>query len=121
MTYRWAEYPGNSQNKLSIEYLVKLKELYDIGKKNKKQKVSAERAHQILIDTILVDKWADQLDVTVPKIKAFFSMNPAKQKGTIEQLSIEPEALTEAVRELVEDERNAEALSLVDLEMELHK
>jgi hypothetical protein len=69
---RWAAYPGNNPNKLTKECLAKLKELYKIGKYNKKQKVGAGRAHQILVDTLLFDKWDKQLDLTVPKIKAFF-------------------------------------------------
>ena len=54
--YKWAGYPGNNPNKLSLPCLIKLKELYDIGKVNKKQKVGAERAHQILLDTVVVDR-----------------------------------------------------------------
>ena len=35
---KWAGYPSNNPNKLSAPCLLKLKELYDIGKVNKKQK-----------------------------------------------------------------------------------
>ena len=115
---QWSEYPGNNPNKLNKDCLVKLKELYDFGKINKKQKVNADRAHQILVDTILVGEWAAQLDLTVPKIKAFFSMTPTKQRSTIEQLSIDPADLQQAEEALVETERNTEALSLLDIDQE---
>ena len=36
VTLKWAGYPGNNPNKLSSECLEKFKELYDIGKTNKK-------------------------------------------------------------------------------------
>lgn len=34
---------------------------YNIGKVNKRQKVGAERAHQIILDTLIFDKWDQQL------------------------------------------------------------
>ena len=118
LNVRWAEYPGNDLHRLSKQCLEKLKELYDIGKNNKKRKVGAERAHQILIDTILLKNWDQQLDVTVPKIKAFFAMTPTKQKNTIDQLLIDTEDVKEATEDLLENERNAQALSLVDVDLE---
>ena len=119
LNIRWAEYPGNDPHRLSKNCLEKLKELYDLGRNNKKRKVSAERAHQILVDTVLVGKWEEMLDVTVPKIKAFFAMTPSKQKSTIDQLSIDTEDVKVATEDLLENERNAEALSLVDVDLEI--
>lgn len=84
----WAMYPGNSPYKMKCECLVKLKELYDIGKKSKKQKITSERAHKILMDTILSNDWEQQLVVTVPKIKSFFQKTPAKMSEAIEKAKI---------------------------------
>ena len=67
----WARYPGNNPQKLSYDSLKVLKELYDLGKNNKKRTVSAERAHDILSNSILADKWDEKLILTVPRIKAF--------------------------------------------------
>lgn len=119
LNVRWAQYPGSDPHRLTKNCLQKLKELYDVGRNNKKQKVSAERAHQILLDTILVGKWEEILDVTVPKIKAFFAMTPTKQRSTINQLSIDTEDVKVATEDLLENERNAEALSLVDVYLQI--
>lgn len=70
---KWAVYPGKNPYKMNLKCREKLKQLYDIGKKSKKQKITAERAYQILIDTVIFDDWEQQLVVTVPKIKSFFS------------------------------------------------
>ena len=67
----WAGYPGNNPHKLSYDSLKVLKELYDLGKNNKKHTVSAERAHDILSNSILADKWDEKLIFIVPRIKAF--------------------------------------------------
>ena len=56
----WARYPGNNPQKLSYDSLKVLKELYDLGKNNKKHTVSAERAHDILSNSILADKWDEK-------------------------------------------------------------
>ena len=101
VTLKWAGYPGNNPNKLSSECLEKLKELYDIGKRNKKQTVGAERAHQILVETLLFDKWDKQLDLTVPKIKAFFQMTPAKMDDAIQISALPAKDVEEASRSLI--------------------
>lgn len=82
---KWAKYPGNNPYKMQYDCIAKLKELYDIGKTSKKQKVTAERAHQILVDTIISDDWEQQLVVTVPKIKSFFQMTPARMRDAIKE------------------------------------
>ena len=69
---KWATYPGNPY-KFTLPFLLKLKDLYDIGKDNKKHMVGAERAHQILLDTVVVDHWDEKVIVTVLKSKRSFS------------------------------------------------
>lgn len=112
--YKWAQYPGNNPNKLSLSCLLKLKELYDIGKVNKKQKVGAERAHQILLDTIVVDRWDQKLIVTVPKIKAFFQLPPRKMEETLASREIEANNVDDAARILIEEERELSAMEMLD-------
>ena len=112
---KWAGYPGNNPNKLSLKCLFKLKELYDIGKINKKRKVGAERAHQILLDTVIVDHWDEKLVVTVPKIKAFFQLSPKKMQDTISTQEIETNQIHEAAMELVDNERDMNAIDMLDL------
>jgi hypothetical protein len=111
---RWAAYPENNPNKLTKECLAKLKELYEIGKHNKKQKVGAERAHQILDDTLLFDKWDKQLDLAVPKIKAFFQMSPKKMEDALNDLVIPDEDVDSAIRNAAECERECSAQTLMD-------
>mmetsp|Transcript_21013 Transcript_21013/g.29472 ORF Transcript_21013/g.29472 Transcript_21013/m.29472 type:complete len:980 (-) Transcript_21013:30-2969(-) len=111
---KWAAYPGNNPNKISQECCVKLKELYNIGKVNKKQKVGAERAHQILLDTLIFDKWDQQLDLTVPKIKAFFQMTPRKMEDVINAAEIPSEDVDEASRDIIQDELEMSALTMID-------
>ena len=114
MSHGWATYLGNNPNKLPRSCLRKLKELYDIGKSNKKLKVNAERAHQILVDTLIFDRWDHQLDLTVPKIKAFFSLTGRKMDEAITALEIPFDDVDAVSRRLVECERHATALSLLD-------
>ena len=111
---KWAGYPGNNPNKLTQACLSKLKELCDIGKVNKKQKVGAERAHQILLDTLIFDKWDQQLDLTVPKIKALFQMTPKKMGNAVNASEIPSEDVDEASRQLVDIELQFSALSMMD-------
>lgn len=60
------------------EGLSKLKQLYNIIKKSEKGKFSAERALSILLDSVLVEKWPEQLIVMAPKTKASFQLSPKK-------------------------------------------
>jgi len=98
----------------------KLKELYDIGKNKKKLKVNAERAHQILVDTLIFDRWDHQLDLTVPKIKAFFSLTTRKMDEDISALEIPFEDIDTVSRRLVECERDITALSLLDKDCSMY-
>lgn len=81
----WAQYPGNTGQRFGAEAMQRLNELYMIGKINKKRKVSADRALQILHDELVSNDWVQQLDITVPKIKAFFQLTPAKQIALIQK------------------------------------
>ena len=110
---KWAGYPGNNPSKLSVQCLSKLKELYDIGKVNKKRKVGAERAHQILLDTVVVDRWDQKLALTVPKIKAFFQLTPRKMEDAIESHELAADDVANATALLVERERDLEAMDML--------
>lgn len=83
----WAMYPGNTGWKLSYYVLQKLNQLYLMGKDDKKRKVSADRALRIVLDEVVFDNWYEQLSVTVPKIKAFFSLSSLKQSKLLEAMS----------------------------------
>ena len=111
---KWAGYPGNSPNMLTQACLSKLKEVYDIGKVNKKQKVGAERAHQIILETLIFDKWDQQLDLTMPKIKAFFQMRKKKMEDAINTSEIPSEDVDDTSRQLVRIELECFALSMMD-------
>ena len=79
----WETYPGNTTDKISTPVLHALRELYQLGASDNKRKVSADRALQILFDGILLDNWEEIMVVTVPHIKAFFSITPAKQNSLL--------------------------------------
>lgn len=83
----WAVYPGNTTDKMCQEVLCKLSQLYQVGHVDKKRKISPDRALHILIEELIYDDWAQQVVISVPRIKAFFSMTPEKQKVTLEQAS----------------------------------
>jgi hypothetical protein len=76
--------------------------------------VGAERAHQILVDTLLFDKWDQQLDLTVPKIKAFFQMSPKKMEDALNDLVIPDEDVDSAIRHVAECKRECLAQTLMD-------
>ena len=61
-------------------FLCKLSDLYQLGHVDKKRKISADRALRILIEELIYDDWEQQVVISVPRIKAFFSLSPAKQK-----------------------------------------
>lgn len=114
----WARHPGNNPYKLSLQCLTKLKEMYDIGKSNNKWKVSAERAHEILLSTILVDCWDQKLILTVPKIKAFFGLSPKKIDETLESCQIDSDLVEMASWTYIEIERALNATDIMDTEMD---
>eukprot|EP00957_Ditylum_brightwellii_P040776 3086802-Ditylum_brightwellii.AAC.1 len=89
----WAKNPDNSTNKIPRDSIAKLVELYNDGKANKKHK-------------------DHQLTITVPKIKAFFSMVPSKMAKAIDLAEVEQTELNEqetdgtATPDLSEDNDN---------------
>ena len=116
MDLKWAGYPGNNPYKLGKACLEKLKELYNIGKRNKKRKVSADRAHQILMDTILIHHRDKKLILSVAKIKAFFQLTPQKMEESIRTCTLETEEVLEAEQKLIAAERETTAQTLQDFD-----
>ena len=98
------KYPGNNPYSLPKECMHKLAELYEIGTTSKKKKVTAERAHQILIDNYFMDQWDAIVDITVPKIKAFFSLPRAKMKASVDTFCIDSDIVDEATQAIVDIE-----------------
>ena len=82
-----------------------------MGNVNKKQKVSSERAHKILLDTLMYNKWEQKFDVTVSKIKGFFSMTPQKQIDSIESSEIPLEYMDEALTTILNTEKHCSELT----------
>ena len=98
--------------------MMKLVELYQIGKANKKRKISANRAKEILNTTLISDRWYDQLIVTVPKIKAFFSMAPAKMQIALQKAELDQDDVDNAAAELVNETNEEEQNYMNDQEQE---
>ena len=113
---QWAKHPGNTMNKLSNDTMMELRRMYDVGRKDKKHRVSADSAHSSLNSVLLSHDWNQELNTTVAKIKAFFQMKPGKMKSMIENNEeIPASAVEDAELSQVESERNANALVLVDI------
>lgn len=125
ITRGWAKYPGNCGQKLSYPVVHRLNEMYILSKQQKKRKVSAERALQTVVDDVIFNDWSERLNVTVPKIEAFFSMPPAKQLrmlGQTEQQCISTETISDfqdsvdaTEIEYAANERHVAASSLLEL------
>jgi hypothetical protein len=62
------------------------------GNKDKSAKVSAERARDLLVEDSIRSDWEEQLNISIPKIKAFFSKN----KTDMDKLMAQCKVLTEA-------------------------
>lgn len=56
LTFNCANYPGNNPYKLNQDCLLKLRELYDVGKDSKKARFSADRAHIVIIESVVLKK-----------------------------------------------------------------
>lgn len=112
VNYKWAGYLGKNQNKLSFPRLLKLNELYDIGKVNEKQKVEAKRTHQIPLDTVFVDRWDQNLIVTAPKNKAFLQLTLQKMEDTLASYEIKDIDVNDASKGIVEAERDLSAMKM---------
>lgn len=102
--------------------MIALLNLYEIGKQNKNKQVSAEKTHQHLIDTILANKWDEQLILTVAKIKSFFQLTPVKINKAIESsklIELDPDDVESAEIKIVGQEAESDnTLSLLDIEIE---
>ena len=88
-SHPWARYPGNTTDQLCEEVLSKLAKLYELGKVDKKRKISADRAMKILIDDYIYDDWEQRVIISVLRIKAFFALSPASRKMDQYQQSVQ--------------------------------
>lgn len=111
----WICTPGNEASMYTPECLSTLYMLYMQGKRDKKHRVSAEKAHRILLETVLSSNWKEQVNVTVAKIKAFFQMTPHKIQRTMHLSRIDCEEVEEAELELINAEIIEDAQDLQDL------
>lgn len=83
LVHGWAKYPGNTRDKIPMACVQELIALYNQGVENKSRKVSAEKALDILTTKIIPNDWHARCTVTVGKIKAFFSLKPAKMRDLL--------------------------------------
>ena len=95
----------------------KLHELYLLGASEKKKKVSAERALEILKEEVIATNWYMRLLVTIPKIKVFFSTQPSKQKELIEE-ALQHDTNNQEFDQLVAAQEQHEASEEDALEMD---
>ena len=56
------------------------------GKINKNTRVTAEKAYNILHETVIKYNWVPQLTLSVPKIKSFFSKTPEKMEEVMKEM-----------------------------------
>eukprot|EP00957_Ditylum_brightwellii_P182894 13931293-Ditylum_brightwellii.AAC.1 len=103
---------------MTEQCLLRLKDLYDIGKANKKLKYSAEKALDFLVSEIVFDEWDARIDVTVPKIKAFFSMSKKKMEEAIASRNIDSELVEQEEIVLMNDLQEMESLGLENVDMD---
>ena len=96
---------------------MKLKEICDIRKIDKKQKVSANRVHQIFLDTIVPDHWDKKLVVAVPKIKSLLSVTPRNMEEAITHHNIDADDVLEAATQLVGNKCELTATYILDTEL----
>ena len=57
--------------------------------KKKNRQITAEKAYDILFDTVIKYGWQQKMTLSIPKIKSFFSKTPAKMEDTIQGVSDE--------------------------------
>lgn len=115
LQYGWAKYGGNSKdNALGADCLQTLVELYNIGRNDKKKKVTAERAHQVVVDTVIAGSWDEILLCSVSKIKAFFQLTPKKMEQTVAKGRLGNDAMYYSTRDMMLEEREDAALTLLD-------
>lgn len=83
----WARYPGNNAQTLPVEVMQKLNKLYLLGACDKKWKVLAERACQIINNNVTHIAWNHKVIISVAKLKTFFQTPPAWQSVLIRKLA----------------------------------
>ena len=59
---------------------------WDLGEKYKSNKVSAERARRMLIDSVISNDWEERMLVTVSRIKVFFGNSRAEMETYIKKI-----------------------------------
>lgn len=108
----WARHTSNNDAPLNAACVDKLKKLYAIGKQNKKYKISAERAHAILLDTVIPTSWEDQLHCTLAKVKQFFGKDHSHQG----EYKFSQTEIDDIIEDMINEEREAHAMTLLDVE-----
>ena len=98
--------------------LRRLKDLYDVGKANKKLKYTAEKALDVLLCEIVCDEWDARIDVTISKIKAFFSMSKKKMEDVIVSRIIDYELVEQEEIIMMNDLQEAESMGLENVDMD---
>eukprot|EP00957_Ditylum_brightwellii_P189322 14410039-Ditylum_brightwellii.AAC.1 len=92
---KWACYHGNSKDQMLWACIEKLQDLYHQGKVINSWKVLVDIAHKILLSEVITHNWKAQCIVTVAKIKAFFSMTPAKMHQLLGMATADDDAVEE--------------------------
>ncbi len=83
----WCRKEQRRNEGLTRQVCIKLKEMYDSGSLNKSVKISADTALAKLLETSLANDYYNQILVTVPKIKQFFSKSSIDQQKMIDSLA----------------------------------
>jgi hypothetical protein len=109
----WACYKSSkSLPPMRLATLQTLKDLFDLGNKVKSKRISADRAHAIVMEGVAADDWHEKLIVTVARVKAFFGYTKDKQNKLI-RLAKAPSGLP--IEETSEDIEEAELDQARDL------
>ena len=117
----WAKRKGTTNKKFCLEALQKLAELFSIGHKNKKRRISCEKSQEILIQSVIEYNWEQRLIITGPRIKSFFNTSSEKQQQQISSYtSLNIQHFQTRVQEIEEEQLLEEleetAYSLEDIE-----
>ena len=82
-----APYPGNTRFDLKPEITIELQKLYMKGG-GVNMRIAVEKAYYILNETVIQYDWEQQMILSVPKIKSFFSKTPEKMEEITEKMDI---------------------------------
>jgi uncharacterized protein with von Willebrand factor type A (vWA) domain len=84
MVAGWAAYQNSKRAPLlSSDALKVLKQLFDLGRTDKSKRISADRAHVIVMEQVAARNWYEKMIFTVARIKVFYSSTPAKMADQI--------------------------------------